>query len=193
MIVTARVSEGLAAEIDRVAAASGQSRSAWIALALARAALAPSNNDLPTPAQRDGGHPDDQVRITVRLHRSEVEAIEEVGADLGLNRNEWLKRAIRWQLWDKAARLRLAPATGAELGKLRKQVLAIGRNINQAVHAMNAANQPGSTLELSRIAEPFIETCTDLRSLLTSMRRSLATYIGGEVGYWTEAFAEMER
>jgi hypothetical protein len=35
---------------------------------------------------------------------------------------------------------------------LRKQVLAIGRNINQAVHAMNAANQPGSTLEVARIA-----------------------------------------
>ena len=69
-------------------------------------------------------------------------------------------------------------------------MLAIGRNINQAVHAMNAANQPGSTLDLKRIAEPFIETCGELKSLLFATRRSLSSYVGGEVGYWTGAFGE---
>ncbi len=193
MIVSARVSEELAAEIDRVAASRGQSRAAWIASVVARAVLVPENDYLPTPATRGGGHPDDQVRVTVRLQRSEIEAIDRVGAPMNLSRNEWIKRALRWQLWDKAARLRLAPATAAELGKLRKQVLAIGRNINQAVHAMNAANQPGSALEIARIAEPFIETCADLRALLISTRRSLASHIGGEVGYWTGAYAEAQR
>ena len=188
MIVSARVSDELAAEIERVSAAYGQSKAAWMANVLARAALAPENDRLPTPAGRGGGHPDDQVRVTVRLNRSEIEAIDKVGAPLGLSRNEWIKRALRWQLWDQAAALRLAPATQGELGKLRKQVLAIGRNINQAVHAMNAANQPESSLEISRIAGPFLETCLELRSLLLATRRSLATYVGGEVGYWTGAF-----
>lgn len=180
-------------EIERVAAAHGQSKAAWIADVLARAALAPENDRLPVAATRRRGYPDDQVRVTVRLNRSEIEAIDAVGAPIGLSRNEWIKRALRWQLWDHAACLRLAPATQGELGKLRKQVLAIGRNINQAVHAMNAANQPGSTLDLARIAEPFIETCGDLRTMLLAMRRSLASYVGGEVGYWTEAFAESRR
>jgi hypothetical protein len=80
-----------------------------------------------------------------------------------------------------------------ELGKLRKQVLAIGRNINQAVHAMNAANQPGSTLEVARIAAPFLETCGDLKALLMETRRAISSYVGGEVGYWVDAFRDRPR
>ncbi|PZU05981.1 ribbon-helix-helix domain-containing protein [Sphingomonas sp.] len=185
MMVSLRLKDELVAEIERVAGAHGQSRSAWIASALARAALSPDNDELPVPAMTGRGHPDDQVRITVRLNRSEAEAIDRVGEPMGLSRNEWIKRALRWQLWDKAAHLRLAPATQSELGKLRKQVLAIGRNINQAVHAMNAANQPGSSLDLGRIAAPFIETCAELKAELFATRRSLSSYVGGEVGYWT--------
>ena len=193
MIVSARISDDLAAEIDRIAAAQGQSRAAWIANLITRAVLKPENDALPTVGGGGGGDPGDQMRVTVRLCRSEIESIERVGCPMGLSRNEWIKRAIRWQLWDKAARLRLAPATAAELGKLRKQVLAIGRNINQAVHAMNAANQPGSALEIARIAEPFIDTCTDLRVLLIATRRLIASHIGGEVSYWTGAYAEVRR
>lgn len=190
MMVSLRLKDELVAEVDRVAAAQGQSRSAWIAAVLARAALDPANDELPTPGVGGRGHPDEQIRVTVRLDRSEIEAIDEVAAPLGLSRNEWIKRALRWQLWDKAARLRLAPATQAEIGKVRKQVLAIGRNINQAVHAMNAANQPESSLDIARIAAPFLETCGELKSLLFATRRSLSSYVGAEVGYWTGAFGE---
>jgi hypothetical protein len=133
------------------------------------------------------------VRVTVRLNRAEIEAIDAVGAPMGLSRNEWIKRTLRWQLWDKAARLRLAPTTQAEIGKVRKQVLAIGRNINQAVNAMNAANQPESSLDMARIAAPFLETCAELKGLLFATRRSLSSYVGGEIGYWTGAFGEPRR
>lgn len=190
MIVSLRMKDELVAEIDRVASAQGQTRSAWIASVLARAALSTENDNLPVGPEDGRGHPDDQVRVTVRLHRSEIEAIDKVGAPLRLTRNEWIKRALRWQLWDKAVMLRLAPVTQTEIGKVRKQVLAIGRNINQAVHAMNAANQPESTLNLAHIAEPFLETCADLKALLFATRRELSSYVGGEVGYWTGAFRE---
>lgn len=75
----------------------------------------------------------------------------------------------------------------AELGKLCKQVIVIGRNINQATQAMTAANQPGSWLDLARIAEPFLETCGELKTLLFAMRRSLTSTVGAEVSYWTGA------
>ena len=45
MIVSARVSDELAAEIERVAIARGQSKAAWMAHAMARAVLAPENRD----------------------------------------------------------------------------------------------------------------------------------------------------
>lgn len=190
MMVSLRLKDELIAEIDRIASAHGQTRSAWIANVLSRAALSSENDNLPVAAEEGRGHPDDQVRVTVRLHRSEIEAIDKVGAPLGLTRNEWIKRALRWQLWDKAALLRLAPVTQSEIGKVRKQVLAIGRNINQAVHAMNAANQPESTLDIARIASPFLETCADLKALLFAARRELSSYVGGEVGYWTGAYMD---
>lgn len=193
MMMSLRLKDELIAEIDRVASAHGQTRSAWIASTLARSVLEPSNDCLPILDQRDRGHPDDQVRVTVRLHRNEIDAIDAAGAPLGLSRNEWIKRALRWQLWDRAGELRLAPVSQVELGKLRKQVLAIGRNINQAVHAMNAANQPGSTLEVALIAAPFLETCGDLKALLMETRRAISSYVGGEVGYWVNAFRDRPR
>ena len=185
-MISLRLKDDLVAEIDRVAHANGQTRSAWMTNVLLRAAVAPEDSALPVPPTQGRGRADDYVRVTVRMDRSELEAIDKVGAPMRLRRVEWIKRAIRWQLWDKAAVLRLAPATQNELGKLRKQVIAIGRNINQAVHAMNAANQPGSSLDMARIAGPFLETCGDLRTLLTTMRRSLSSCVGAEVGYWTE-------
>ncbi len=185
MNVGLRLRDELVAEIDRIAAANGQTRSAWMSGALARAALGPANDDLPILPIQGRGHPDDIIRVTVRLNRSEIEAIDKVGAPMGLSRNEWIKRTLRWQLWDKAALLRLAPTTQAEIIKVRKQIRMIGRNINQAVHAMNAANQPESSLDIARIAAPFIETCRGLQRSLTETRRAMATLIGGEIGYWT--------
>jgi len=185
MKVTVRLTDDLTAEIDRIAAANGQTRSSWITKALTIAAVSPDSQDVPVMPVQGRGHPDDYIRVTVRLNRSEMEAIDTVAAPMRLTRNEWIKRTIRWQLWDKAALLRLSPVTQTEIGKVRKQVLAIGRNINQAVHAMNAANQPESSLDIARIAGTFLETCADLRSLLIEARRSLASSICGEIGYWT--------
>jgi hypothetical protein len=170
LIVTAQVSDEVAAEIDRLATANGQSRSAWMSHTLTRLVLAEVARIFRGCRLRRG-HPDDAVRVTLRLHRREIEAIVAAGA----------------QLWDRAGVLRLAPTTQSEIGKLRKQVFAIGRNINQAVHEMNAADLPGSALEIARIATPFIDTCGDLKALLFDVRRTLNSYVSGEVGYWTDA------
>lgn len=185
MKVTVRLTDELVAEVDRIAAANGQTRSSWIATALTIAAVSPESGSVPIMPVQGRGHPDDYLRVTVRLNRSEIEAIDTVAAPMRLTRNEWIKRTIRWQLWDKAALLRLAPSTQTEIGKVRKQVLAIGRNINQAVHAMNAANMPESSLDIARIAGSFLETCAELQALLVEARRELASSIGGEIGYWT--------
>ncbi|WP_242153854.1 ribbon-helix-helix domain-containing protein [Sphingomonas sp. BAUL-RG-20F-R05-02] len=187
MIVTVRLKDELVEEIDRVAAANGQTRSRWIARALMRSVLAPETEDLPILPVQGRSHPDDYIRLTVRLNRSEIEGIDTVAAPMRLTRSEWVKRTIRWQLWDKAALLRLAPSTQTEITKIRKQIQKIGVNINQAVHAMNAANMPESSLDIARIAVPFMETCGDLRTLLTESRRTLASSIGGEISYWTGA------
>jgi metal-responsive CopG/Arc/MetJ family transcriptional regulator len=47
MMVSLRLKDELIAEIDRVASAHGQTRSAWIASTLARSVLEPANDSLP--------------------------------------------------------------------------------------------------------------------------------------------------
>jgi hypothetical protein len=192
MTISLRLKDDLVAEIDRIAMANGQTRSSWIAKALARAVVSPANDDLPITPLQGRGHPDDLIRVTIRLHRSEIEAIEKVGAPLRLTRNEWIKRTIRWQLWDKAGVLRLAPATAIELGKARKLVMNMSGNINQAVQAMNAANMPGSSLDIARIVGSFTEACGDLKAKLFEARRLFSSSVGAEVGYWTSNYKDRE-
>jgi hypothetical protein len=187
MIVTSRLSDELGAEIDRLASASGQSRAAWIASALQRAVLSSENDSVPVMDVQSRGRPDDYLRVTVRLHRHEIEAIDKVSSRMALARSAWIKRTLRWTLWDKAGELRLSPLMQSELGKLRKEIVRIGQNINQAVHAMNAANQPESSLDMAKIAPQFLDTCTDLKSIVFAARREVSSCIGGEVGYWIEA------
>src|SRR3546814_3133763 len=47
MMVSLRLKDELIAEIDRIASAHGQTRSAWIANVLSRAALSSENDNLP--------------------------------------------------------------------------------------------------------------------------------------------------
>ena len=51
---TVRLSDDLAAEIDRIAVANGRTRSSWIASALAHAAVAPENDELPVTPSGQG-------------------------------------------------------------------------------------------------------------------------------------------
>lgn len=188
MIITFRASDDLVAEIDRIAAASGMTRSAWISRTLATAALSDENESLPIVEPADRGRPGDSTRVNLRLTRGEVEAIEKVAIPMGLSRNQWLKRTIRWQLWDKAGVLRLAPETKDEIGKIRKQIIKLHNNINQAVKAMHAANMTDSRLEIARIAEAFTQSCDELRDHLFDWRLTVTNLAGGEVGYWVGGY-----
>jgi hypothetical protein len=89
-------------------------------------------------------------------------------------------------LWDKAGELRLSPLMQSEL-KAAQGIAHRSLNINQAVHAMNAASQPESSLDIAKIAPQFLDTCTDLKSIVFAARREVSSCIGGEVGYWIEA------
>jgi hypothetical protein len=57
---------------------------------------------------------------------------------------------------------------------------------------MNAANQPESSVDIARIAEPFMETCAELKTHLFATRRALSSSIGAEVGYWTGTYGSSD-
>ena len=99
---------------------------------------------------------------------------------------QWLKRTIRWQLWDRAGELRLVPVTTRAITRLTFQVRAIGRQLNQAVHAMHAANQPGSQLQIDRIAGDVVAMEERILPVIARTADELQQVLSGEVSYWTD-------
>ena len=95
------------------------------------------------------------------------------------------KRTLRWQLWTRAGELRLVPSSHRAIIKLVSQVRAIGRSLNQAVKAMNAANRPQSPLEIQRIAAEVIAMEDRISQLVNDAAAGLTEILSGEVYYWT--------
>jgi hypothetical protein len=187
MIVSFRVADDLLTEIDRVARTQGMTRSAWMVAQLTRSVLVDSNENLPLIPGGRAGEGDALKRITIRLESREVGAIETVAAGCGLNRTEWIKRTIRWQLWDKAGTLKLAPITQYEIGQVRKQVLRIGRTVNKAAGAVHTAMGSGGSGEVARIAEDFKRVSAEAQTVIMDARLTLSHFVSGEVSYWTGA------
>src|SRR3546814_10156689 len=103
--------------------------------------------------------------VSLRFPLEELAAMELVAARSGLTRAQWIKRTLRWQLWTRAGELRLVPGSHRAIIRLVGQVRAIGRSLNQAVKAVNAANRPDSSLEIQQAAPAVIarEKSTELR------------------------------
>jgi hypothetical protein len=90
---------------------------------------------------------------------------------------------LRWALWDKGE-LRLSPLCSLSW-KAAQGNARIGQNINQAVHAMNAASQPGSTLEVARIAA-LPRNLRRLKALLMEREGDLVLCRGESATGWTQ-------
>ncbi len=186
-----RLDDLIAAEVDRVAFAAGMSRSAWITNAIARSLLATDREALPVVRDGEAGGEEGPatakgLSIQLRLSSREGTAIAAVAAEHGLSRMEWIRRLIRWQLWDKAGELRLGRNVSNDIEGLIRQVRAIGVNLNQAVHAMNAANQADSRLDIARIAADVVAMEERMRRELTGVIRQLQRIVSGNVRYWTQ-------
>lgn len=175
-----RIEDDLASLIDALARAAGMTRSAWIRRALIGALQRRPAEVRDVPRSGTASE-----KLSLRLSASEVSAIDLVARQADLTRAQWLKRTIRWQLWNRAGELRLTTPNHDAILKLAVQVRAIGRSLNQAVKAMNAANQPGSAVEIQSAARSVIEMEADLAETLQMISTELASVLAGEVRYWT--------
>lgn len=175
-----RVEDDLARAIGGLARAAGMSQSAWI-----RRALIDALQQRPDEIRDLPDFTCPSKMVSIRFPADEVAAMETVAQQAGLTRAQWIKRTIRWQLWDRAGELRLTPASAQSILKLAVQVRAIGRSLNQVVKAVNAANRPGSSLEISFAARGVIEMESRLSETIDTAISELASIAAGEVRYWT--------
>src|SRR3546814_5095459 len=65
------------------------------------------------------------------------------------------------------------------------QVRAIGRSLNQAVKAVNAANRPDSSLEIQQAATAVIAMESRVSETINHVAGALTEILSGEVYYWT--------
>lgn len=162
--------------------AAGLTRSAWIKRALMDALHKRADEIRDVP---DFTAP--SKAISMRFPTEEVAAMEIVAQQAGMTRSQWIKRTIRWQLWDRAGELRLIPSSTHSILRLTAQIRALGRSLNQAVKAMNAANRPESSLEVTQAAQSVIAMEERLSISITAAATELSAITAAEVHYWTSS------
>lgn len=179
--ISVQVEERLADVITALSRAAGMSKSAWIRRTIMdRMDARPEEiRDVPIAARGT------TKMVCLRLPVEDIEAMEHVARLAGLTRGEWIKRTLRWQLWDRAGELRLLPQSQQEIVQLTAQMRAIGRSLNQAVKAMNAANRPDSPVEITSAARAVLAMDEELSGIINATARELTAIASGEVRYWT--------
>ncbi len=179
--VTIRLEDDVSELIDRLAKAAGLTRSAWITRAIKDALPARPDEVRNMPMHERGP----SMMLALRFPAEDIAAMDHVATRAGMTRSQWVKRALRWQLWDRAGELRLVPASHRAIIKLVAQVREIGRSLNQSVKAMNAANKPESPIEIQRVAAELVKMEQHLSGIIRGATAELATAVSGEVDYWT--------
>jgi hypothetical protein len=182
VIISMRINDETVAGIDRLATAAGMSRSAWIARAISDSLVKRPEEVREVPAPSGA-----RTSINVRLSAREIDAIDLVSARAGMTRMQWLKRTVRWRLWNRAGELRLAPVTARAITRLTFQVRALGRQLNQAVHALHAARQEMAASEVALAAEAVLAMDERLQPVIGGLADELQQLIAGEVSYWIDS------
>ena len=178
--VSLRIEDDLARAIGILAKAGGMSRSAWM-----RRALFDALQQRPEEIRDVPDFTCPSKMVSMRFPAEEVAAMGVVAERAGLTRAQWIKRCIRWQLWDRAGELRLAPASGQSIIKLAVQVRAVGRSLNQVVKAVNAANRPDSAVDIAQAARAVLEMEDRISAIINMATFELSAIASGEVHYWT--------
>src|SRR3546814_3985148 len=98
---------------------------------------------------------------------------------------DWSSDVCSSDLWTRAGELRLVPGSHRAIIRLVGQVRAIGRSLNQAVKAVNAANRPDSSLEIQQAATAVIAMESRVSETINHVAGALTALLSGEVYYWT--------
>jgi len=168
---TLRLPDDLAAQFDKVAAGDG-GRSDVLRQMIERVCTAQGVTLPPLPAASE---PPD--RIEVRLPKEDSEALEQLASGRRMKRTEWIVALIQ-------SRLRAAPVPAIDqrqtLTDIRRELRAIGKNINQVVKAFHAANMEESSLEVGREVVRLASTVEAVHDQVAAIGDAMR----GDLSYW---------
>lgn len=173
-MLTARVDAETLAAFDAFAVGRG-GRSVLLRQMIEQ--VARENADVPHIERSEGAATN---RISLRFTDVENAVIAHRASRRSTDRSRWIKALVRRHIGLKS---RVDDGLLAELAPIRMQLLRIGRNLNQAMKAANAAMLPDGDKqiegELQRIADMRLEVSEQVAAVGDAMR--------GDVGYWAVA------
>lgn len=117
--------------------------------------------------------------LTVRVSTEDMERLDALAKELGLSRADMARRTLLYA----AGIYHIEPPEAGEIEALTKEVSAIGRNVNQAVRAMNAAMLRGQKLprlQLDQLADQLRQIAMrndKARSLMVRRAQQQRTHV----------------
>lgn len=173
-MLTARVDAEALAAFDAFAVGRG-GRSVLLRQMIEQ--VAHENADAPRVERPEGTATN---RVSLRFTDAENAVIQHRASQRSTDRSGWIKALVRRHTGLKS---RVDDGLLAELAPIRMQLLRIGRNLNQAMKAANAAMLPDGDkrieVELRRIADMRMEVSEQVAAVGDAMR--------GDAGYWAVA------
>jgi hypothetical protein len=119
-------------------------------------------------------------RVSLRFTDVEIAVIAYRASQRSTDRAGWTKALVRRHL---ALKSRVDDGLLAELAPIRMQLLRIGRNLNQAMKAANAA-----MLETGdRQIEPELHRIADMRLEISEQVAAVGDAMRGDASYWAVA------
>ena len=138
---------------------------------------AAARTDAPHIERQDGA-----VSNRISLHFTDTEnlVIAHRAAQRSTDRARWIKALVRRHIGLKG---RVDDGLLAELGPIWMQLLRIGRNLNQAMKAANAAMLETGDKQI----EPEIRRIANMRMEISEQVAAVGEAMRGDASYWTVA------
>ena len=119
-------------------------------------------------------------RVSLRFTDAEIAVIAHRASQRSTDRAGWIKALVRRHL---ALKSRVDDGLLAELAPIRMQMLRIGRNLNQAMKAANAAMLDTGDKQI----EPELRRIADMRMEISEQVTAVGDAMRGDASYWTVA------
>ena len=119
-------------------------------------------------------------RVSLRFTEVETVVIAHRALQRSTDRAGWIKALVRRHL---ALKSRVDDGLLAELAPIRMQLLRIGRNLNQAMKAANAAMLETGDKQI----EPELRRIADMRMEISEQVTAVGDAMRGDARYWAVA------
>lgn len=173
-MLTMRIDRELLAAFDAVAEGRG-GRSALLRNLMQQAMKQVADAPQISPRSQSAGN-----RVSITLTDAEAAVVDQRAAERGVDRAGWIKALVRRHVGLKGA---VDDGLRDAVAPVRMQLQRIGRNLNQAMKAGNAAMMADSGLQIDR----ELRRIADMREDINDQVGLLGDALRGDLSFWKVA------